>query len=66
MSTTKVDYGLGTSCDGNSHCDDPTAAMAAADGGVTDDKMRQPYHDLSSSLPQYPQQPLEMQIGRAR
>jgi len=45
---------------------DPTAATAAADRGVTDDKMRQPYHDLGSSLPQYPQQPMEMQIGRAR
>jgi len=45
---------------------DPTAATKAADTGIIDDKMKQPYHDLASPAPQYPQQPMEMQIGRAR
>jgi hypothetical protein len=44
---------------------DPTAATSAADTGVTDDKMRQPYDDFPSSA-QYAQQPMEMQTGRAR
>jgi hypothetical protein len=45
---------------------DPTAATAAADSGISDDKMRKPYHDLASPTPHYPQQPMEMQIGHAR